>query len=182
VHLTIKELEAGLERIGASPRDDGVLEMIVRRPGVGQREMLTEGELDPAEGLVGDTWNLRSSAGTADGSPDPAAQITLMASRVIDLIAQSRDRWSLAGDQLFVDLDLSADNLPAGTRLGIGTAVIQISAEPHTGCRKFVGRFGVDAMKFVNSAAGRRLRLRGANARVVQDGVIRVGDVVRKLV
>ena len=181
MHLTMKELEAGLERIGTSPRDHGVLEMIVRRPGVGQREMLTEGELDPAEGLVGDTWNLRDSSNTADGSPDPAVQITLMASRVIALIAQSRDRWSLAGDQLFVDLDLSADNLPAGTRLGIGTAIIQISAEPHTGCRKFVGRFGIDAMKFVNSPAGRRLRLRGANARVVQDGVIRVGDVVRKL-
>jgi MOSC domain-containing protein YiiM len=97
-------------------------------------------------------------------------------------VAQSRDRWALAGDQLFIDMDLSAGNLPPGTRLALGSAVVEITALPHTGCGKFVSRFGVDAMKFVNSAMGRELHLRGVNARVVQPGTIRVGDVVRKCV
>jgi MOSC domain-containing protein YiiM len=104
-----------------------------------------------------------------------------MNARVIALIAQDEDRWPLAGDQLFVDLDLSKTNLPAGTRLALGSAVIEVTAEPHTGCRKFVDRFGLDAMQFVNSEAGRRLQLRGINAKVVQGGTIRVGDLVRKI-
>jgi hypothetical protein len=181
VHPTTSELEAGLASAGASPDDNGVLEMIVRRPHVGKREVLTDGELDPAEGLVGDNWRMRGGWDTADGSADPDVQLTLMSSRVIAAIAGDRSRWADAGDQLYVDLDLSEANLPAGTRLAIGTAIVEISAKPHTGCRKFIGRFGVDAQKFVNSPSGRRLRLRGVNARVIRDGVIKVGDVVRKV-
>jgi hypothetical protein len=179
--LTTDELEAGLEEIMQSPADGGVLEMIVRRPAVGVREVLEDGELDPHLGLVGDTWSQRRSRRTADGSPHPEMQINIMSSRVVALLAQDRARWPLAGDQLFVDLDLSEANLPAGSRLSIGAAVIEVTAEPHTGCGKFVERFGVDATQFVNSTDRRHLHLRGINAKVVQHGTIRVGDRLRKM-
>jgi MOSC domain-containing protein YiiM len=180
-HLTLDELEAGLPGLLTSPQDHGTLELIVRRPAIGAREVLESGELDLADGLVGDTWSLRGSSRSADGGPHPEMQINVMNSRVIDFIAQDRDRWALAGDQLFVDLDLSAVNLPPGTRLSMGTAVIEVTPQPHTGCAKFVERFGVDAMKFVNSPRGRQLSLRGINARVVRPGRIHAGDVVSKL-
>jgi MOSC domain-containing protein YiiM len=104
-----------------------------------------------------------------------------MNARVIDLVAREKDRWSLAGDQLFIDLDVSAENLPPGTRLALGSAVIEVTNQPHTGCKKFAARFGLDALKFVNSPVGRQLQLRGVNARVRQAGVIRIGDLVKKL-
>jgi hypothetical protein len=177
-HLTIEELHAGLDAIRRSPTSVGHLEMIVRRPGVGAREVLAEGQLDVSEGLVGDTWMHRGSTRTFDGTRHPDMQLNLMNARAVALIAQDRARWPLAGDQLFVDLDLSTANLPPGTRLKIGSAVIQVTDQPHTGCAKFVERFGVDAMKFVNSPVGRELCLRGINARVVQPGVIGEGDRV----
>ena len=180
-HLTASELEAGLGEIARSPNDNGVLEMIVRRPRVGEREILAEGQLDLTEGLVGDSWKARSSRRTADGTPHPDMQLNLMNSRVVALVSQDRGRWPLAGDQLYVDLDLSEANLPAGTRLAIGTAIIEVTAQPHTGCGKFVERFGVDAMAFVNSLERKDLRLRGINARVVRAGVLRIGDVIKKL-
>lgn len=179
--LTMAELEAGLENITRSPKDEGVLEMIVRRPRTNEREVLETGELDVAEGLVGDNWTTRGSSRTADGSAHPDQQLTVMNSRVIALVAQSKERWQLAGDQLFIDLDLSAENLPPGTRLAIGSAIIEVTPPPHTGCQKFVARYGVDAVKFVNSPLGRQLHLRGINARVVRSGLIRVGDRVKKV-
>jgi MOSC domain-containing protein YiiM len=180
-HLTTAELEAGLDRIRAAPSEAGVLEMIVRRPAVGVREILEEGELDVARGLVGDTWHARRSGRTPDGSPHPDMQLNIMSSRAAALVAERKDRWALAGDQLFVDLDLSEKNVPAGTRLAVGSAVLEVTPQPHTGCQKFVERFGREAMLFVNSPVGRELHLRGINARVVQPGVIRVGDAVRKI-
>ena len=180
-HSTTEELEAGLDEIRRSPKDEGVLELIVRRPGVNDRQVLTEGELDLDEGLVGDSWKRRSSKTTPDGSPNPLMQLNVMNARVIALVAQEKSRWQLAGDQLFLDLDLSAENLPAGTRLSLGSAVIEVTPPPHLGCQKFVARFGWEAMRFVNSPLGRELHLRGINAKVVQAGVIRVGDVARKI-
>ena len=177
----MEELEAGLDDIRRSPKDEGALELIVRRPSVGERESLAEGELDVVQGLVGDTWSTRGSRRSKDGLAHPEMQINVMNSRVIALVAQERERWHLAGDQLFVDLDLSGENLPPGTRLAVGSAVIEVTPEPHTGCEKFVSRFGVDAMKFVNSPLGRQLNLRGINAKVVQPGVIRVRDLAKKL-
>ena len=176
-HLTLEELEAGLDRIRQAPADLGSLELIVRRPETLEREVLEEAELDLVEGLVGDNWIRRRSSMTKDGGPHPEMQLNLMNSRVIDLVARERrDRWRLAGDQLFVDLDLSLANLPAGTRLAIGEAVIEVTPVPHTGCKKFVERFGREAMKWVNSPVGRELNLRGICAKVVQSGVIRTGD------
>ncbi len=177
----MSELEARLDEVIQSPKDHGVLEMIVRRPAVGAREILEEGQLDPADGLVGDTWKLRTSRRTADGTPHPDMQLNLINSRLVALVSQDKSRWHLAGDQLYVDFDLSEANAPAGTRLAIGSAVIEVTAEPHTGCSKFVERFGLDAMKFVNASERKDLHLRGINARVVQPGAVRVGDAVSKL-
>ena len=180
-HLTMAELETGLDEIRQSPKDEGVLEMIVRRPRTDEREVLAEGELDLIQGLVGDNWRTRGSSDTADGSSHPDMQLNIMNSRVIALVAQNKERWPLAGDQLYIDLDLSAENLPPGTRLAVGSSVIEVTAQPHTGCKKFVARFGLDAMKFVNSSVGQQLHLRGINAKVVQPGLVRVGDIVKKI-
>jgi hypothetical protein len=180
-HLTREELEAGVGDIRRAPKDEGVLHMIVRRPNVDEREVLDEAQLSVDEGVIGDTWRRRSSSRMADGGPHPDMQLNIIGTRAIALIAQDRARWALAGDQLFIDLDLTGENLPAWTRLQIGSAIIEVTDQPHTGCGKFVSRFGVDAMKFVNSPLGRSLNLRGINARVVQPGTIRVGYVVRKL-
>ena len=180
-HLTVDELEAGLENILRSPKDNGVLDMIVRRPQVEEREVLTEGKLDTVEGLEGDNWKTRGSTKTADNSPHPEMQINIMNSRVIDLVANGKDRWHLAGDQLFIDMDLSDENLPAGTKLSIGEAVLEVTPIPHSGCKKFTARFGLEAMKFVNSPLRKELHLRGINAKVVQAGSIRTGDTVKKM-
>jgi hypothetical protein len=180
-HLTMEELEAGLALIRRSPADEGVLDLIVRRPRVNEREVLDEGMLDLKDGLIGDSWKFRGSSRTPDNSPHPDAQINVMNSRVISLIAQEREHWPLAGDQLFLDLNLGLENLPAGTQLAVGSAIIEVTPLPHTGCQKFIARFGLDAMKFVNSKVGRELCLRGINAKVVQAGAIRTGQVVKKL-
>jgi hypothetical protein len=181
-HLTTTQLEAGLENIRRSPGDNGELKLIVRRPDVGLRETLENAELNVVEGLIGDSWKSRFSKHTADGSPDPECQINIMNSRSAALVTQHPTHWAPAGDQLYVDLDLSAENLPVGTRMAIGTSVIEVTSPPHTGCAKFMARFGRDATLFVNSREGRELNLRGINARVVQSGSIRVGDSVRKIV
>jgi hypothetical protein len=180
-HATKAELEEALAWLRESPRDEGRVELIVRRPGVEEREVLSEAELDPVEGLVGDNWLVRGSKSTEDGSAHPDAQLTLTNSRVVSLIARTPDRWALAGDQLYVDLDLSEDNLPPGTRLQVGSATIEITDKPHTGCGKFVQRFGVDALKFANSSIGREMHLRGIYARVVEGGTVRRGDAIRRV-
>ena len=142
-HLTTEELEAGLDEIRRAPADEGTIELIVRRPAEGERELLQEGVLDLSEGLVGDRWSAHRSSRTPDGSPNLEMQLTLMNVRVVDLVAAGeRERWALAGDQLYVDLDISVANLPPGTRLALGSAVIEVTPEPHTGCVKFASRFG----------------------------------------
>jgi hypothetical protein len=180
-HLSTAELESGLAIVRDSPPDRGTVELIVRRPAVDERETLLEAELDVVAGLVGDTWPVRGSTSTPDGSPQPDAQLTVMNSRAALLVAQTPDRRMLAGDQLYVDLDLSPVNLPPGSRLAVGSAVIEVSARPHLGCAKFAARFGQDAWRFVNSRAGRELRMRGLNARILSSGTVRLGDKVHKL-
>ncbi len=175
------QLEAGLDDVRRSPKDEGALQLIVRRPERGERELVDEGRLDAAVGLVGDNWKTRGSTGTPDGSADPEMQVTLMNSRAADLMAGGKERWHIAGDQLFVDMDIGSANLPPGARLAIGTAVLEVSAKPHMGCAKFSARFGTDALRLVSSEVGRELCLRGINAKVVQSGGVRVGDTVRKL-
>jgi hypothetical protein len=179
-HRNQFELEAGVNHVRAAPKDRGVLAMIVRRPQIGARDVLEEAELNLVEGLAGDSWRLRKSTRTSDGSPHPDMQLNIIGARAVQLMAQDKSRWPLAGDQLVIDLDLSGANLPPGSRLAIGTAVIEVTEQPHTGCGKFVERFGAEAHKFVNSSLGRELNLRGINAKVVQPGTIRVGDAVTK--
>ena len=180
-HLALEALTAGLDDIRQSPKATGVLELIVRRPQTETREVLDVGELDIAEGLVGDNWKRRGSAQTADGSAHPDMQLTVTNARLMALVAQEKRYWPLAGDQLYIDFDLSVDNVPPGTRLSLGAAVIQITEPPHTGCKKFAARFGLDALKFISSPLGKQLQLRGVNAKVIRPGAIRVGDVVNKL-
>jgi len=180
-HLSVMELEAGLEHIRRAPKDHGTLKMIVLRPREDEREVVERGELSLSEGLVGDNWKKRGSKHTPDGSAHLYAQITVMNARATELLAQREERWCLAGDQLYVDFDLSDENIPPGTRLAIGSAILEVSAEPHTGCKKFSARFGVDAMKFVNAPEGKRLHLRGINTKIVQPGTVRIGDIVSKI-
>ena len=170
-----------MDDIRKAPTTVGRVDLIVRRPALGEREVLEEGLLSLDDGLIGDTWNARPSRRTEDGSPHPDMQLNLVMSRVVGLIAQETERWPLAGDQLYVDLDLSQDNLPSGTRLALGTAVIEVTAQPHTGCAKFTQRFGLEAFRWVNTEAGQKLRLRGMNAKVVQAGVVRPGEAITKL-
>ena len=172
-HLTTAELEAGVEPIRHSPRDIGIVEMIVIRPATGERVVVDECELSVEGALRGDRWS--------DGPRTPGTEITLMNSRAAELIAQGRDRWPLAGDQLFVEFDLSEAHLPPGTRLAIGEVLLEISTIDHTGCAKFAHRFGKDALKFVNSPEGSSLNLRGIYASVVTSGVVKVGDKISKI-
>jgi MOSC domain-containing protein YiiM len=180
-HRTADELEAGLPTVLEAPRDAGLVRLVVRRVGKGEREILEVGELDRRFGLVGDDWVNRPSRRT--GHPNLYAQLTIMNARFCELIAGQggHEAWALAGDQLYVDLDLSEASLPAGSRLAIGSAVVEIQQEPHTGCAQFTERFGMDTMVLANSERGRALRLRGANATIVQDGSVRAGDEVRKV-
>ena len=180
-HPTKEQLEAGFGHVLQSPKDNGPLVKIVRRPDVNQREVIAAGELDVDVGLVGDNWKVRANPTTPDGKADPVAQITIMNARFLSLIAKSEERWELSGDQLLLDLDMSVENLPPGTRLRIGSAVIEISEKPHTGCVKFAARFGQDALRFLSTPEGRARRLRGVNTKVVQSGAIRAGDVAVKL-
>lgn len=178
MHRTTAELDALLEGILDAPQDGGPVEMIVRRPAEDQREELDSGELNEAEGLVGDDWRGRMGE---DAVTYRATQLTLMNARVAEAVAVTRDRWPLAGDQIYVDMDISKENLPPGTRLGIGDAVIEISEQPHTGCAKFSGRFGADALRWANVGEGRDRRFRGVYAFVVENGSFKVGDKVTKL-
>ena len=179
--LTLEELEAALDHLRQAPKDDGVVELIVCRPDVDQREVMEEVELDTVKGVIGDNWLVRGSRKTPDGSAHPEMQINIMNSRVTALVAQEKERWPLAGDQLYIDMDLSHENLPPGSHLAIGSAVIEVSALPHTGCRKFVSRFGSEAMEFVNSPLGKSLCFRGINAKIIQGGIVKVGQTARKI-
>jgi len=181
VHLTREQLEAGLEPIRSAPKGQGRLDLIVCRPDLGERRELAEATIDPVIGLIGDNWSTRGSRHTADGGPEPDHQITITSSRALALIAGDRSRWPLAGDQLYVDLDISEDALPIGTHLAVGATVLEISPAPHKGCAKYAGRFGREALRFVQSPVGRALRLRGLHAVVVEGGTVRVGDTVRSL-
>ena len=172
---TAEHLDAELDHVRAAPRDEGTLELIVRRPAVGEREVLEEVELDIERGVVGDSWSRRGKR------PNPKSQVAIMSARAAAMIAGERDRWALAGDQLYVDLDLSAANLPPGTRIAIGSAILEVSDLPHLGCGKFTARYGADAHELVNSPEGVALNLRGVNTRIVQSGTVRRGDAVRKL-
>ncbi|HAW52085.1 MAG TPA: MOSC domain-containing protein [Flavobacteriales bacterium] len=180
-HKSTAELEEKLDYIRKSPSNNGVLNLIVRRPDVDMREELERAVLNPEEGLVGDSWVKRPGSKTNDNSPNRDMQLTIMNSRAIDVICDDKSSWKEAGDQLFIDLNLEETNLPSGSQLSIGSAIVQVTSIPHNGCKKFARRFGVDAVVFVNSETGKKLHLRGINARVVKPGIIQKGDLVCKV-
>jgi MOSC domain-containing protein YiiM len=173
-HATTAELEAGLDYILQSPKTEGTLTLIVVRPEVDKRLVLQECEMSTEQGVHGDNWLHK-------GRPDANGQVLLMNARAIELLARTPERWALAGDQLYVDLDLSEDNLQAGQRLALGSAVLEVTSKPHKGCAKFARRFGQEALEFVNSPQGWQLHLRGVCTRVVQPGTARVGDRIVKI-
>ena len=178
---TMERLQAGLDRVLRAPADDGRIELIVARPAEEERVLLERASFEPGRGLTADTWSVRPTRKT--GAPNPDAEVTLMSSRAAALVAGSAEpeSWAPAGDQLYADLDIGVANLPAGSRLAVGSAVLEVTAEPHLGCGKFIRRYGTDAMKLVNSERGRELRLRGVNLRVVEAGEAAVGDRIRRL-
>jgi len=180
-HRQRAEIERAAAVLGSSPTENGVVEMIICRPARYERMVLDEGTLEVAHGLIGDTWEARGATNTPDGRSDRIRQVTVMNSRALASVAGERGRWELAGDQLIVDLDLSMVNLPAGTRLQIGEAVAEVTEPPHTGCAKFAGRYGVDALAWVSDRAGRQQRRRGMHVRVLRSGTVRPGDLIRKL-
>ena len=171
-------LEAALRNIREAPASSGTIQLIVRRPGEDAREVLSEARINADEGIEGDTWNQRGTSLSADGGPHPNKQITIMNARAAEAIIGPIERWLLAGDQIYADLDIGHEALPAGTQLSVGDAVLEVAVEPHTGCAKYAARFGREALRFVNTGEGRDLRLRGVNCRVVQPGTVRVGDSV----
>lgn len=179
-HLTTAELVAGLDEIRQSPKDIGSLDLIAYRPEQDERVIVETGELNLEEGLAGDNWNTRWNRHHPEGIPNIEKQLNIMNARVAQLVAREKSRWALAGDQLYLDFDLSDENLKAGDQLAIGDAIIEITPPPHTGCKKFVERFGVEAMKFVNSPVGKSLHLRGICAKVIKPGTIKTGNTVRK--
>ena len=180
-HRSTAEMEAALVHIREAPRDAGAIQLIVRRPAEDAREVLDVAEINDAEGISGDTWNQRVSPTSADGGPHPDAQITIMSARAAAAVIGPVERWPLAGDQIYADLDISHETLHAGTRLSIGDAVVEVTAKPHRGCAKFAARFGHDTLRFVNTGDGRDLRMRGVNCRVVEPGTVRVGDSITRL-
>jgi hypothetical protein len=177
---TDRDFEPYLADVRAAPRDVGRLDRIARRPAVDQRELVNVAELDTTFGMIGDGWFERGSSRTPDGRANPDSQVTLINVRVLRAIERDADRWPLAGDQLYVDFDLSVETLPPGSRLSIGSVLLEVSEQPHTGCAKFSARFGSDALRWINSPVGRELRMRGMNTRVVQGGTVRTGDAVRR--
>lgn len=180
-HFHAEDAIDGVANIRRCPSDSGVVELIVRRPASSEREVLQVGTLSVSDGLEGDHWAIPKSSGSQIKMPSVQMQVTLMNARAAELIAGTQDQWPLAGDQFYVDFDLSDENLPPGARLMIGDATVEVTSEPHLGCGKFAARFGVDALKFVNSDVGRQLNVRGINARVINPGVVRTADAINKL-
>ena len=172
-HLPAEQLREGLRKLPELPRDRGRLALLVRRRADGVRETPERVRLDAEEGLVGDGWSRRPPR-------KPDAQLAVMCRPLAELIANGQP-LSLFGDNLFVDLDLSAANLPEGARLQVGEAVVEMTPEPHDGCLKFKQRFGQDALRFVQDKATRSENRRGVYWRVVESGEVAVGDPVRVL-
>lgn len=176
-HLDTDALERGLDPLARPPRtlprDAGHVSLVVRRLEDGTREILDRTRLSLEEGVPGDDWSRRPPR-------DPEAQLAVMCTPLAELIANGQPLTTF-GDNLFVELDLSAGNLPTGTRLAVGGAEVEVTPKPHNGCSKFDARFGNDALRFVQAPATRAENRRGIYWRVVAEGEVAAGDAVRVL-
>jgi hypothetical protein len=173
-HVDLSELDRRLDAMRASPRDVGIVRALVRRAdGGGRRELLDSVTLSEVEGMPGDAWGRR---------PDrtPESQLTAVEWGVAELIANGHP-IALFGDQLFLELDLSKGNLPVGSRVRLGAAVLEVSPKAHNGCQKYRRRFGPDALRFASRPDSRHRNFRGIYFRVVTEGLVRVGDPARVL-
>lgn len=169
-HVALDKLEAGFDGLRPPPGERGGLTAIARRSRDGSRELPVTAELSVADGLVGDAWSRRPPR-------DPNAQLTVMRQDIALLIANGQP-LSLFGDNLFVDFDISGAHLPAGTRLRLGECLVEVTPEPHNGCRKFRDRFGQDALRFTALRRIRPHNARGIHWRVIEGGIIRIGDSI----
>ena len=167
--------------LDAAPKDNGTLDLIVMRPEHDARVLPQSFEVTAEFGVNGDHWKRGTGYALEDGTGDPDTQICMMMSGCIEAIAGPKENWAPAGDNFFLDMDLTPANMPPGTRFAIGTAEFAVTEAPHNGCQKFIDRYGRDAVLFVNTGKGKELRLRGIYARVIKDGEVSVGDTVRKL-
>lgn len=179
-HVTQSDIDTRMDWVLESPNDNGSVALIVVRPQTDKREILSQALFSPQTGVAGDNWQTHCWKKLANGQPDPEVQVAIMNARMIDVLAGDQSRWPLAGDQLFVDFDLSVMNLSPGQRLQIGDALLEITAAPHRGCRKFKQRFGEDALHYVNSAHGDAHRLRGVYAKIIAAGQVSTGDAINK--
>jgi hypothetical protein len=177
-HVTFDKLQEGLAEISQAPKNHGNIELLVIRPVQYERKVVNEITMHPITGCEGDIWHSKKTSSTPDGKPNPERQVTLINSRVLALLEGAKDTWPKAGDQVYVDMDLSKENLPAGTDLSLGSAIIRVSAQPHNGCKKFAERYGIDATRFVNSSLGKAKSLRGINCYIVKEGIVKMGDTV----
>lgn len=180
-HVTTAIIEKQLPYVEASPKDNGVIKLIVVRPKTNKRQILDSCFISYEKGMEGDNWTLGCWKTTEDGSPHPDVQIAITNYRIHEIFSNLDKDRALAGDNLFVDLDLSERNLKAGDRLALGSAIIKITSVPHNGCGKFKERFGIDALKFVNSPIGKQMHLRGIYAKVIQNGIVSVNDTIKKI-
>lgn len=172
------DLETILEDVRNSPTEVGKILLIAVRPANGERLVVDQARMSTETGLEGDNWLDRSAD---KDNVSRHNQLTLMNSRFADAITPDGKGWELAGDQLYVDFDISLENAPAGTLLQVGGATIRISEEPHTGCAKFVRRFGREMLKMTQTDVGKDLRLRGVNASVIESGTVCTGDSIRRV-
>ncbi len=172
-HLALADLTAGYAQLPANPTEHGKVTLICQRRADGTRIYPSSAHLSRSEGLHGDAWSSRPPR-------DPNCQVTVINSGVAELIANGQP-LGLFGDNLFVTLDLSDRNLPAGSRLQVGTAVAEVTSEPHDGCAKFHARFGAAALRFVQDRRTRSRNLRGIHWRIIQDGDVHVGSPVTLL-
>ena len=179
--LSLDHLKTFMPHILDAPKDDVALDLVVVRPDRDIRELPKRARVTAKDGVVGDHWITGSGLRNDDGTGLVDAQICMMMSRVIEAIASSQENWPPAGDNLFLDMDLTPSNMPPGTRFSIGTAEFVVTPQPHNGCQKFIDRYGRDACLFVNTGEGRNLRLRGIYSRVTRDGEISPGDRLRKI-
>ncbi len=179
---SLQALKAGLDAmLAAAPKDNGTLDLIVMRPDHDLRVLPQSFEVRGDDGLPGDHWKRGTGYALEDGTGDPDAQICMMMSGCIRAIAGDKANWPPAGDNFFIDMDLTPANMPPGTRFAIGSAEFVVTGIPHNGCQSFIDRYGRDACLFVNTGEGKAHRLRGIYARVTRDGTVSVGDTVRKL-